>query len=180
MIRYLGEDDTGENLDVEELPLLRAAGLSVALVYQVGKGWQFEGVDVGGIYYGPGYERGWYAASVALWQGTALGLPADRPVYFSVDQDPRAFTEEQWAVLEDLFAGIKAVMGYERTGVYGGRTLIDRFVPDVCPFGWQAKGWSDGRVSPVANVYQYATNQSMCGGTVDFDLAATADFGQWA
>ena len=185
MVRYVGEDDTGENITKDEVDRLHAAGLKIALVYQTGKQFMLEG----------GFERGRLAASVALWQGVSVGMPPDRPVYFALDVDPTSIQHEGWTVVESFLAGAASVIGLDRVGVYGGRLAIDSLVPWHATWGWQTYAWSgyrkdadpdvwaDSREQDIwsakANVIQYRNGQTLCDGLVDFNKSITADFGQW-
>ena len=179
-MRYVGEDDTGENITREEADSLHAAGHKIAIVYQVGKAWMLDG----------GYDRGRLAGRVAMEQAIAAGMPHTRPIYFSLDVNPAVFTAGQWAVVEHCLAGIQYVIPYNQIGVYGARSALDRLIPHHATWGWQTYAWSgyikelgDSRLQDIwsdwASVRQYLNGQSLCGGTVDFDESMTADFGQW-
>lgn len=176
-MRYLGDDDTGENLQRDELDRLHAAGLKVALVFQTGKSFVLN-------------RSGAECATVALQQANALGCPADRPVYFAIDQNPNVFTDAQWLVTIRFFLDAAEVLGPARVGVYGGRRALDLIEGGFAAWGWQTYAWSgyiadrgDSRLQdiwhPRANVRQYLNGQSLCGGLVDFDQSMTEDFGQW-
>lgn len=185
VVRYLGEDDTGENITREEADALHAAGLKIVLAYQTGKAFMLTG----------GFDRGVQAGEVSCEQATAIGWPGNRPVYFALDVDPNPLADEQWFTVTQFLAGACSVMGWGQVGLYGGRKAIDRLVPVAASWGWQTFAWSgykksedpnvwaDSRIQPiwssVANLRQYRNGQEMCGGLVDFDQALTADFGQW-
>ena len=166
VVRYLGDDDTGENLQPDELNSLRSAGLKVVLIWQTGKSFMLT-------------RDGAECATVALEQANALGMPADRPIYFALDQDPNAMDLAQWMLVINFLRKAASVLGIERVGVYGGKRAIDELVPNEARWGWQTYAWSGGQWSSKAHLQQYLNGQSLCGGLVDFDRSVSPDFGQW-
>lgn len=170
VVRYVGMDprDSGKDITPEESAALEAAGLGRVIVYQPRKAfvptWDDNGAD---------------AASTALWQATAAGMPEGRPVYFAIDGDSRAFTADQWSAIDAFFAGVHEVLGAERTGVYGGKHTIDRmWALGHAHWLWQTYAWSAGEWAEV-HLRQYDNNNTLCGGEVDFDQSMTEDYGQW-
>lgn len=166
--RYLGDDDTGENLTIPERDRLHAAGLKIVLNWQTGKSFMLGG-----------YDDGLVDANIAKTQARELGQPLDRPIYFSLDVDPNPLSEPQWAQVMDYLLGVHNVLGLARTGVYGGFKAIERLVPAFARWGWQTYAWSGGRWSSKAHLRQYLNGQQLCGGLVDFDRSTAADFGAW-
>jgi Domain of unknown function (DUF1906) len=168
--RYLGDDDTGENLHPPERDALHAAGLSIVLNWQTGKSFMLEG----------GFDEGKVDANIAKTQARELGAPDDRPIYFSLDVDPNNRDTEWWARVEDYLAGVHEILGRDRTGVYGGWAAIERLIPNHAKWGWQTYAWSAGRWSLKAHLQQYRNGVDLCGGLVDLDRTlVVGDYGQW-
>lgn len=125
-----------------------------------------------------GYEVGksWAAGSDACFK--VCGMPADRPIYLSVDFD---VTAAQWPqVREALRGAADALGGVRRVGVYGGRNAIAWARRDgVATWYWQTYGWSGGLWVPGNHVEQYRNNVIVAGAPVDLNRALVADYGQW-
>jgi len=126
-----------------------------------------------------GYGGGVRDARAALDAHLAATAPRDRPIYFSPwDHDPAGLNAGQWALLWDYLDGAASVLGRGLVGLYGGYPMIKRaFDRGAITWGWQTYAWSGGQWDPRAHIQQYANGQ--WGGTVDFDRAVKADFGQW-
>jgi hypothetical protein len=169
-VRYVGEDDTGENITKAEADRLHNAGLKVAVVYQTTRNFMFGGFDVG-----------YKAAGIAHQQAVAAGMPPTRPIYFALDVDPSGLSVANWqAVAQFLVGAGTQLAGPEQVGVYGGYDAMERLViPAFAKWGWQTYAWSGGRWSGKAHIQQYSNNVTRCGGQVDLDRATIADYGQW-
>src|SRR5262249_29146963 len=74
--RYLSYDTTGKNLTAGEARDLFAAGIDVVA------NWEWGAADALN-----GFQTGANQARDAAAQAAAAGMPADRPIYFSVDFD---------------------------------------------------------------------------------------------
>ena len=120
-----------------------------------------------------GFNGGVRVAKLAEIQRKALGLPDNTPIYFAVDFDA---TGEKLNLCVSAIVGAVSVLGYDRVGGYGGVNFIDA-IAGRCKYGWQTYGWSRGRVSANANLYQYLNGQKINGGSVDFCRNLKADFG---
>lgn len=102
------------------------------------------------------------------------GGPADRPIYFSVDEDVDG------AQVADYFRGVASTIGLSRTGAYGSyRVLKYLFDNHLISWGWQTYAWSGGVWEPRAHIQQYANSQTLGGHSVDFNRSMMPDFGQW-
>ena len=164
--RYLSYDTTGKNLTASEARALRAAGVDVV------SNWEYGASDAL-----KGRTRGISDAQEALRQANAAGMPAGRPIYFSVDFDASA---SQQAVINDYFDGVASVLGLARTGAYGGFYPIKRlFDAGKIAYGWQTFAWSGGQWDPRAQVRQVRNGVTIAGGDCDIDEAQVQDFGQW-
>ncbi|HEY0476616.1 MAG TPA: glycoside hydrolase domain-containing protein [Kofleriaceae bacterium] len=165
-VRYLSYDTTGKNLTASEARALQAAGVDVV------SNWEYGASDAL-----KGSARGASDAQEALRQATAAGMPAGRPIYFSVDFDA---TEAQQAAINDYFDGVSSVLGTARTGAYGGFYPIQRlFNAGKIAWGWQTFAWSGGQWDARAQLRQVRNGVTIAGGDCDIDEAQTADFGQW-
>jgi hypothetical protein len=162
--RYLSYDTTGKNLSKTEANELKAAGIDVVANWEWGAD---DALD--------GYARGVEHAKAAEAQATAAGMPAGRPMYFSVDFDA---TPGQQAAINAYMDGVASVIGRSRTGAYGGYYVIKRlFDAGKITWGWQTYAWSGGQWDPRAQVRQ--VQNGIEGGQLDKDEAVATDFGQW-
>lgn len=162
-VRYFSHD-SGKNLTASEARALIAAGLDVV------SNWESTAESALG-----GHAQGVADAQAADAQHRAVGAPASRPIYFSVDFDA---TPGQQAAINAYFDGVASVIGRERTGAYGGYYVIKRlFDAGKITWGWQTYAWSGGQWDPRAQLRQI--QNGILGGSCDKDQAMTADFGQW-
>ena len=165
-VRYLSFDTQGKNLTAAEARALQAAGVDVV------SNWEFGAQDAL-----KGRARGASDATEALRQANAAGMPAGRPIYFSVDFDA---TPGQQAAINDYFDGAISVLGLSRTGAYGGFWPIQRlFDAGKIAWGWQTFAWSGGMWEPRAQLRQVKNGVVIAGGDCDIDQAQVVDFGQW-
>jgi hypothetical protein len=164
-VRYLSYD-TGKNLSASEARALMAAGVDIV------SNWESGASDAL-----MGNARGASDAQEAQRQATAAGMPAGRPIYFSVDFDA---TSGQQAAINDYFDGVASVLGGDRTGAYGGFYPIQRlFDAGKIGFGWQTYAWSGGQWEPRAQLRQIHNGVTVAGGDCDVDQSEARDFGQW-
>ena len=167
---------------------LRALGLHVVSCYQYGKpGWPNSPSDYTG-----GYGGGVADATTALRLHNAAGGPDLAPIFFSVDEDIDFDTWETTAV--QWFLGINAVLGVQRTGIYGGARqcrwamaddVIGHSTSPGYRWAWQTRAWSQGERVAAAVLFQReivtASDPGVVidGTSVDVDDVLAADFGQW-
>lgn len=164
VVRYLSYDNTGKNLTANEAQTLRQAGIDVV------SNWEWTENDALGGYWG-GVEY----AKAADRQAAAAGMPAGRPIYFSVDFDASA---SQQGIISAYFDGVASVIGKARTGAYGSYSVIKRlFDAGKITWGWQTYAWSGGNWDPRAQLRQI--QNGLDGGQLDKNQAMAADFGQW-
>lgn len=163
--RYLSYDRSGKNLTLAEAEQLAAAGISVVA------NWEWQTGDAKG-----GYDVGRKYAQEAVRQAAACGMPAGRPIYFSVDYDPAG----AYAIVDAYFRGIGSVLPVEQIGAYGGYDTIAHLLDfGLIWWAWQTYAWSAGRWHPGAHVQQYRNGVLLAGGDLDLDRAMVDDFGQW-
>ena len=162
VIRYL--TGSGKSLTTGEIQQIRAAGLTLTLVYET------TGRTVQG-----GFNAGVNDARAALNAEHALGLP-ESLVYFAVDYDLQA---GEFGLLDAYLDGAASVIGKPHTGVYGGYKVVDRAINRGYA-AWQTYAWSGGRVREGIRLYQYSNGESLGGsnGDVDFNRTSLADYGQ--
>jgi Domain of unknown function (DUF1906) len=164
--RYVGPGSAGTHLDPPEAHALSAAGITIVA--------NAEGAGDGLL---GGFAVGQSWAQSAHAQAVACGMPADRPIYLSVDFD---VTSAQWPAVRDALHGATAVLGLNRVGVYGGYNAVVWAVRDnAARWFWQTFAWSDGRWHPAAHIQQYRTRVALAGGTVDLNRSMNPDVGQW-
>jgi hypothetical protein len=163
--RYLSYDTTGKNLSAGEADELMAAGLDVV------SNWEWGAQDAL-----QGYGLGVQHAQAAESQAKADGMPAGRPIYFSIDFDAQP---SQQAAINAYFDGVASVLGRNRTGAYGGYGAVSRLFDDgKITWAWQTYAWSYGQWDSRAQLRQIQ-NGIGPGGEMDKDQSMVADFGQW-
>jgi Domain of unknown function (DUF1906) len=189
---YVSESRPGANFDFKPVTrdyadALRANGLHVVSNYQYGKpGWPTPSD------YTRGYDGGVADAQTALRLHAAAGGPDSAPIFFSIDEDISA---DAWkAVALQWFRGLNAVMGVERTGIYGssracGWAVADGVIGHSSTAGhrwaWQSRAWSGGEREPAAVLFQSVVYTASAPGAligdihVDEDDVLAADYGQW-
>ncbi|RZU78068.1 uncharacterized protein DUF1906 [Micromonospora kangleipakensis] len=166
VVRYGGPGGSWKHIDAAEASALIRAGLSIVA--------NAEGA-ADGLLGGRSAGIDWARQADAHFR--ALGMPADRPIYLSVDFD---VTSGQWPVVADALRGAASVIGAGRVGVYGGRRAIEWARRDrVAAWYWQTYAWSGGVWVPGNHLEQYRNHVALAGGTVDLCRAKTADYGQW-
>ena len=164
--RYVSYDTTGKSLSASEAQALIAAGLNIVLVWENSSS---EALN--------GYATGAQSARDAQAMASACGMPAGRPIYFAVDFDA---TPGQQAAIDSYFDGVASVLGYGRTGAYGGYYPIQRLFNDgKITWGWQTYAWSGGQWDSRAQLRQTLNGITVDGADCDLDEAWAADYGQW-
>jgi hypothetical protein len=163
VVRYLSSVES-KRIELPEAQATTGAGLDIVL------NWEDSGTAVLG-----GYPQGVHDAQLAQAQAAAVGAPAGRPVYFSIDFDASAGDQ---GTIDAYFDGVAAVLGRDATGAYGGLHQIQRLFDDgKIAWGWQTYAWSYGAWDPRAQLRQI--QNGIDGGSEDLDEAVAGDFGQW-
>lgn len=158
---YISQDRTGGGLPGKpvtraHVDAMRAAGLSIATVFQYGKDTAGAPPDVM-----RGREGGLADARAAQKKLDELGL-VDWPVFFAVDFD---ITTKQWNdVASHYFRAAAEVLGRHRVGIYGHSRVChwagpeDKLIGEVAPgryLCWQTRSWSGGVIAKdYAVLYQ--------------------------
>lgn len=165
-VRYGGPGSTSKMLTESELTALRTVGIDVVA--------NAEGTAGG--YTGAAAGRSWAQSAQADFR--ALGMPADRPIYFSVDFD--AGTAD-WPGIDAALRASAAVLGANHVGVYGSYDVIEHCrATGLATWFWQTYAWSSGRgPASYTHLYQYRNGVTIGGGDCDLTRALLADYGQW-
>jgi hypothetical protein len=164
-VRYGAVGKPAKHLTAAEVAGLRAAGLDIVANVE----------EAANTYRGAAVGKRHAEAGEAFFR--ALGMPAHRPIYFSVDWDAQP---PDWPDIDAALRASAAVLGAERVGVYGSYDVIAHCATaGTARWFWQTYAWSDGRWHPACHLQQYDNNLALAGGTVDLTRAVTADYGQW-
>ena len=166
--RYLwrtvqSDGKTNKGLSKVEYDALQAKGIQVAFIYEE------DGKELT-----LGYDAGVRVAKAAEAYRNEQGLPV-KPIYFNVDFN--ATDSTQLAKIWDALRGVASVIGIKRVGLYAGYNVIKAaFDQKLITFGMQTYAWSNGQWDSRAQLRQWSNNQ--WGGSVDFQYAMAAEFGQ--
>jgi hypothetical protein len=166
---------------------LNAAGLVIVSNYQYGKPGGTAPSD-----FTRGFAGGVADARTAWQLHTAAGGGRSAPIFFSIDED---IDRNAWnTVALQWFRGINAVLGVQRTGVYGGIDVCQWAAADGVigmssipgyRWAWQTRAWSGNRIHPAAVLYQRVVSTAsnpgpLVGGyEVDVNDVMARDCGQW-
>jgi hypothetical protein len=168
VVRYGGPGSPGKLLSLDEARALGDAGLSIVANAEDQR---VSSTLAGGLVIGMAW-----AASADL-HFRKCGMPADRPIYLSVDFD---VTAAQWPAVADALRGAASVIGAERVGVYGSYQAVTWARRDrVAAWFWQTYAWSGGQWARGNHIEQYRNGVPLGGGDVDLNRALTVDYGQW-
>lgn len=167
--RYLtsgGPGLPGKLLTPGEYAQLQAAGIGVIL------NWETSADRMLG-----GYDAGRADALSAATVARNLGVPDNRPIFFSADFDA---SPAQQATIDAYLAGVASVIGLERTGVYGSYYTCQRCLDNgTATWVWQTGAWSGGQVETRAHLFQRIGFATVDGVQCDVNEARQfPDFGQ--
>lgn len=167
-VRYAGTRGHGKNLTQSEAQDYQAAGLPLSFVYESTAGWVLGGREAG-------------AAAARAAMADLVGIGYDRSeircVYFAADID--ITTPGQMVLLGGCLDGAAAVMGLERTGVYGEHDVIEAMLRGGrATWGWQTRAWSGGQVSGRAHLLQQIGAVRVDGVECDRNTVLKPDWGQ--
>lgn len=164
--RYVSGRQDLKDLTAGEAQSLIAAGLSI-IVYGESD------VDRPQL----GYQAGRDDAQAFRAQANSVGLPNNRPIFYSVDFDA---TPDQLPIIRAYFDGIRDVEGNRPVGVYGSYAVC-KYLHQLgrVQFMAQTLAWSNGQWYAPAQVRQYAINVSWGRVAVDLIEATSQDYGQW-
>jgi Domain of unknown function (DUF1906) len=166
---------------------LTAAGLAIVSNYQFGKPGSTAPSD-----FKRGYAGGNADARTAWQLHSAAGGGQGAPIFFTIDEDINRDTWNRVAL--PWFRGINAVLGVQRTGVYGGIDVCQWAAADGVigssstagrRWAWQTRSWSGNKVDPAAVLYQRVVSTASNPGPrvggleVDVNDVLAPDCGQW-
>lgn len=168
-VRYLtagGPGLPGKLLTPGEFADLQAHGISVVL------NWETTADRMLG-----GYAVGVADAGEALITARTLGVPDNRPIFFSADWDA---TLAQQTQIDAYLQGCAAVIGIARVGIYGGYWPVKRALDSgTARWAWQTGAWSGGNRDPRIHLYQRVGTVTVGGIPCDVNEACQLpDFGQ--
>lgn len=159
-VRYLSVPGSWKAIDKAEVDDLVANDVKVVLVFETTAGRA-----------GEGKAAGVADATSATAQQKALGIPADRPIYYAVDYDAEP------AVVEAYFEGLNSVPGTDDG--YGSARVIKHLLDDkLVHLGWQTVAWSHGELEPRRAMFQRLGTVYVGGVACDVDEAFVDDYGQ--
>lgn len=192
VVNYVSLSRPGSSFGAKPITLpyaraLTAAGLVIVSNYQYGKPGGTAPSD-----FTRGYAGGVADARTAWQLHTAAGGGRSAPVFFTIDED---IDRNTWnTVALPWFRGINAVLGVQRTGVYGGIDVCQWAIADGVigqsgipgyRWAWQTRAWSGNRIHPAAVLYQRVVDTAsnpgpLVGGMrVDVNDVMARDCGQW-
>lgn len=166
VVRYGGPGTEDKWVHADEAQALAAAGLWIVA--------NAEGSAAG---LANGFNAGvsWAQSADTWFRG--IGMPRDRPIYFSVDFDTDS---GDWSQLEAAMDGAAAVIGRDRVGVYGEYSIVAHLHgTGRAAWSWQTYAWSTGRWYVGNHLEQYKNGVSIGGADCDLNRAMQADYGQW-
>lgn len=139
--RYLVQSGW-KRLTAEEAANISAAGLNIVSVFETTADRALGGRDAG-------LADGRTAAQTAFSVGQSRGST----IYFAVDFEATA--SQMQTVIEYIRGASEATPDFT-TGVYGSYSVVDAVhAAGACSRFWQTRAWSYGKVTPVADIYQY-------------------------
>lgn len=162
--RYLSGNPGGwKELSLDEAQRLTEGGVLVV------SNWETDGKPTNSV------AKGEADAKAALDEAIKCGMPAGRPIYFSVDSDVGVASKDAY------FQGLCNILGTNRVGVYGSSGLVRHLMgAGLAGWGWRTMsvGWTGGASTAGMQIAQ--THQTRIGGIiVDLDDGLTADVGGW-
>jgi hypothetical protein len=166
--RYLGYHTKpwSKTLAPDEVRVLHDAGLSIFSIWEAN--------PTHAEYFSS--ARGVSDAQIACTEAKFIGQPRGSAIYFTVDCDARDIQP----ILE-YFRGVHSAMHPDyKIGVYGPYHVLAALSESQAPpdFYYQTYAWSNGRLFPKANLYQYENDVNLFGLEVDKDALFSA-IGAW-
>jgi peptidoglycan hydrolase-like protein with peptidoglycan-binding domain len=155
-----------KTLAPDEVRVLHDAGLSIFSIW--------ESNPTHAEYFS--YARGVSDAQIACTEAKFIGQPKGSAIYFAVDCDTRDIHP-----MIEYFRGVHSAMHPDyKVGVYGSYHVLVALSESQTPpdFYYQTYAWSNGRLFPKANLYQYENDVSLFGLEVDKDALFSA-IGAW-
>lgn len=137
-----------------EAEAIRASGMDILCIFELDAARAGRGEAVGA-----------QDGDLALACARALGIPAGTTLYFAVDYYPAAAEMPQ---IEAYLRAAGARIAPYTLGVYGCYDVVEYLAArHVCRHYWQCVGWSGGKISANADLYQATGNVNVAGVLVD-------------
>jgi glycoside hydrolase-like protein len=154
-----------KSLTAAEYAELRAAGITVILIYETSADFMLGG-----------YHSGQRAAIAARSFATSLGAPATAMIFYSLDIGA---TPQQLDSALSFLDGAASVdpAGKAGVGAYGEYAFVKRAINDGYA-GWGTVGWSGGQRDPRAIAWQTGQGTTIDGIPVDYNDLNPAAFTQ--
>ena len=141
-------------LTLPEAEAIRASGMDILCIFELDAARAGRGETVGA-----------QDGDLALACARALGIPAGTTLYFAVDYYPAAAEMPQ---IEAYLRAAGARIAPYTLGVYGCYDVVEYLsARHVCRHYWQCVGWSGGKKSAKADLYQATGNVNVAGVLVD-------------
>lgn len=141
-------------LTLPEAEAIRASGMDILCIFELDAARAGRGEAVGA-----------QDGDLALSCARALGIPAGTTLYFAVDYYPAAAEMPQ---IEAYLRAAGARIAPYTLGVYGCYDVVEYLsARHVCRHYWQCVGWSGGKISANADLYQATGNVNVAGVLVD-------------
>lgn len=175
---YVGQDNTGKNMNATVVADYHAHGVAVITNFEYGAQQMLGGAT-----------QGHTDAVLGLSQARGCGMPGGRPIYFSADW--AATPDQVTSFVIPYLVAARAVLGAANVGVYGSYTTVSTVhaywavhFPGEKIWLWQTAAWSknslgDLQVFSPIDLFQDGATTIVGGVTVDDDLPETTDVGQW-
>lgn len=139
--RYLVPEGYGKALTASEAKILRDAGLSILLCWEINAGDMKSGA-----------ARGARHGEQARQLADGMGVPAGTTIFFAADWDVQSY--EMSACVEYMKAAQNALGNYV-AGIYGGEAVCRRMYAEGYRRIWQCIAWTN-EFLPYASAIQYA------------------------
>lgn len=165
--RYIVNDKSpgGRGITAAEYQRMTAGGIEVFLYWESSAAWMAEGFAAGVV-----------AATNAMNNLRAVGMPLEMPVYFACDWDAEPWQQD---AIDDCLRGCASVIGLERVGLYAGVYPLRRAMQNgTATWFCQTSAWSGGQILDGIHLYQYAYNQYIDGTNCDWVRAYQENYGQ--
>jgi hypothetical protein len=156
--------NAARTLTVGEVETYRTSGLGLVAVFDD---------DAEGSHMG--LDQGRDDAQFAREQAQSLGMPAGRPIFFTVRSEASADP----AATDSYFDGVASVLGHEASGPYGGFGVVRHQADRGFAWGWQTYAWSGSELEARVQLYEFSTDHYIDGVRVSYNHAFFADYGQW-
>lgn len=147
-----------KRISPEEAQILSDSGMDILSVFESTANRALDGLSGGKA-----------DALLAFEEASIVGQPKGSAIYFAVDFD--VTKPIQYDIIEQYLLGAGSILGDDyHVGLYAEYSVIEEMGKrGACKHFWQTYAWSQGKLSKLANVYQFRNGQQMAGITVDMN-----------